>query len=124
MIKEAKDGARWDEACNAARNKLCEILQKKLQLTIADGRRPFYLYVDVSNEGISAVMCQEYSKKHLPVAFLSRLTRDTEKQMLEAELWLSGIRWAVKKFKWLLVHQGVTVLLPEKELLQLFKARD
>ena len=60
----------------------------------------FHLYVDADGRGMSVVVCQEYDKRHHPVAFLSRLLRQGEEKMSPCELYILSVTWAVSKFKW------------------------
>ena len=92
-----------------------------MKLLIPDEALPFHLYLDADAEGISAVMCEPKDEKHHPVAFLSRLLRDPETKLAPAEVWLLGAKWAVKKFKWLLVGESSTLYIPDAELIRLIK---
>lgn len=57
LLKAGREEVRWTEACAEARNKLCEILAKRLQLITPMEGKDFHLYVDADGRGMSVVVC-------------------------------------------------------------------
>ena len=115
---------RWTPECSVARNKICEVLARKMTLKIPEEDKEFRLYVDADERGMSVVVAQELEGKDWPVAFLSRLLRQGEECWSQGEMYIGAIRWAVEKFKWYVMSGGLVVYLPEEELGRLFRNKD
>ena len=48
--------AAWTDECTNARNAICKILAARLPLALPQCGQPFYIWLDVSDEGMSAVV--------------------------------------------------------------------
>lgn len=47
----------WTQECHAALEQICEVLSRRLQLTVANPGLPYFLYLDVTEEGIAGILC-------------------------------------------------------------------
>jgi hypothetical protein len=88
----------WGEAQEKAYNSLKSIILKKPILRIPDVRKPFVLRTDASNNGLGAVLLQEYEDKLFPVSYASRKLLEREKNYSTMEKECLAIVWAVKKY--------------------------
>ena len=60
----SKEGSGvWTEECSQARNRVCDLLARRMALAIPRVGEAFELYVDADEVGMSAVLTQESDNK-------------------------------------------------------------
>ena len=97
----------WNTACQAAFEKLKELLTQAPVLAFPLFDRGFTLDTDASGVGLGAVLSQKQDDDTLrPIAFASRSLQPHEKNYGVTELEALGVVWAVKYFRhYLYGHQ-------------------
>lgn len=64
-------GARWDQSCTEAFEKIKNCLTNAPVLAFAEPSKPYVLHADASLSGLGAVLYQEHPEGLRPVAFAS-----------------------------------------------------
>lgn len=111
---------KWTDECNAAFERLKEILISNNVLSFPDFTKPFEISTDASNEALGAVLSQEEK----PIAFASKTLNTTESKYSTIEKELLGVVWAVKRFRCYVYGTTFTVYTDHKPLLGIYKMKD
>ena len=100
LTKKGKSNkVEWGSAQERAFNSLKECLIKAPVLRLPDFSRSFVLQTDASDEGLGAILYQDFEDGRFPVAFASRKLLAREKVYAAIEKECLGLVWAVKKFQ-------------------------
>lgn len=89
----------WGEAQENAFRCLKSKLVNAPILHLPDIDRPFILRTDASENGIGAVLLQQFDDEKFPVAFASKKLLDRERRYSTIERECLAVVWAVKKFE-------------------------
>ncbi|XP_071501873.1 uncharacterized protein [Diadema antillarum] len=90
---------RWGEAQENAFKCLKGKIANAPILHLPDVDRTFFLRTDASENGIGAVLLQEFDDEKFPVAFASKKLLDRERRYSTIERECLAVIWAVQKFE-------------------------
>ena len=99
----------WKDPQERAYKTVKELLSKDPVLHLPDPSKTFTLRTDASDEGIGAVLMQEYDGKLFPVSYASKKLSPAEKNYSTIEKECLAVVWSIKKFE--LYLQGVNFVL-------------
>ena len=101
---------RWSEECQAAFDKLKELLITSPILAYPNFQQDFVLETDASHQGLGAVLSQVQSdgRSH-PIAYASRGLTPAEKNYGIADLETLAVVWSISHFHYYLYGHKVTV---------------
>ena len=101
---------RWSEECQAAFDKLKELLITSPILAYPNFQRDFVLETDASHQGLGAVLSQVQSdgRSH-PIAYASRGLTPAEKNYGITDLETLAVVWSISHFHYYLYGHKVTV---------------
>jgi hypothetical protein len=119
MKQESKNKEfKWNEECDKARLKFCEILTSPPILHVPDYDLPFIIQTDASYKGIGAILSQKakFDNKEHPIAFRSRTLNDAEVNYSVPELECLAIVWAVEKFQQYIVNNKFEIYTDQRAL--------
>ena len=77
---------------------------------------PFIVQTDASNDGLGAVLVQEYEDGEHPIAFISRQLNTAEKNYTTSEQECLAVVWAVKEFEPFLIDAPFTIITDHQAL--------
>ena len=89
---------KWGNAQEAAFHTLKKLLSMDPILRVPDFNQPFILQTDASDNGLGAVLTQDFDDIRHPVAFASKKLLPREKRYSTIEKECLAIVWAIKKF--------------------------
>jgi len=81
------------------------MLSQKPVLKLPNFSLPFVLQTDASEDGISAILCQEYDGILCPVAYASKRLLDRESRYSVIDREALAIVWGIGKFKYYIYGQ-------------------
>lgn len=96
--KDTPKRVKWGEAQQEAFEALKEKLCSRPILRLPDESKPYVLRTDASNEGLGAVLLQEFEDGKWPVAYFSRSLKPAERNYATVEKELLAIVVAIKRF--------------------------
>ena len=88
-------GDNWDAECQAAFQKLKDMLTSAPILAFADYSAPFILHTDASTCGIGAALYQQVDGRERPIAYASRGLSKSEANYPAHKLEFLALKWAV-----------------------------
>ena len=100
---------KWEEPQEKAYQTIRNLLSQDPVLHIPDPAKTFVLRTDASDEGIGAVLLQEFDGKFFPVSYASKRLSPAERNYSVIEKECLAIVWAVRKYE--LYLQGVKFVL-------------
>ena len=111
----------WDDQCEAAFQKVKEMLVSAPLLHPPDLSKPFFLWTDASGKGFGALLEQEgEDNKRYPIAYASRQTNQAEAKYAPTELEVAALVYAVEHFEVYLLGNSFTVYTDHKALVSTF----
>ena len=114
----------WNQASQAAFERLKELLITPPLLAYPDFDRSFILHTDASGEGLGAVLEQEQEDGLLhPIAYASRSLSKHERRYGITELEALGVVWALKHFRAYLWGHTCTVYTDHAPVQSFLKSR-
>ena len=100
LTKKGKPNkVEWGFVQDSAFSMLKEILSKAPVLRLTDFSKPFILQTDASEDGIGAVLYQQFEDGKFPISYVSRKLLPREKAYAVVEKECLALIWAVKKFQ-------------------------
>ena len=100
LTKKGKPNkVEWDLAQDRAFHTLKDILSKAPVLRLPDFSKLFMLQTDASDNGIGAVLYQQFEDGKFPISYISRKLLPREKAYAVIEKECLALVWAVKKFQ-------------------------
>ena len=123
LKKNAPNKVQWGEAEERAFQTLKQLLCTQPILQLADFSKKFVLRTDASQDGIGAVLLQEFDGALFPVAYHSRKLRAAERNYSTVERELLAVVEGIKKYQFYLYgdkftletdHMPLTTLRPSK----------
>lgn len=88
-------GERWGKDCTEAFKIIIHCLTHAPVLVFADPTKTYILHVDASQNGLGAVLNQEYPEGLRPVAYASRKLSTTEQRYPTHQMEFLALKWAV-----------------------------
>ncbi|RXN17862.1 Retrovirus-related Pol polyprotein from transposon 297 [Labeo rohita] len=88
-------GERWSKDCIEAFKTIIHCLTHAPVLAFADPTKTYILHVDASQNGLGAVLNQEYPEGLRPVAYASRKLSATEQRYPTHQMEFLALKWAV-----------------------------
>ena len=86
---------KWEEAEDAAFERLRQCLMSPPILAYADYSRPFVLHTDACGNGLGAVLCQEQDGLERVIAYASRGLSRSERNYPAHKLEFLALKWAI-----------------------------
>ncbi|CAB0020006.1 unnamed protein product, partial [Nesidiocoris tenuis] len=111
---------QWDDKCDAAFNKIKELVLQHRSLAHYDPALPLRLTVDASNRGVAAILSQHQDNIDQPIAFSSRTLSPAEESYSSIHKEALAIIHAVKKFHIYLFGRRWTLVTDHKPLVTIF----
>ena len=97
-LLSAKRSWTWSSHQEEAFNKIKQELTNPTTLALYNPTAPTKVSTDASSFGLGAVLLQQHEHNWKPVAFASRVMRDTEKNYAQIEKEALATTWACEKF--------------------------
>ena len=113
----------WTDARTKAFANLKNALASQPVLRLPDWDKPFCLRTDASNQGIGAILMQEYEDGMFPVIYLSRKLLPSEMNYSTVEKECLSLVWSIKKLNTYLCGRQFTVETDHAPLLHLQKSK-
>ena len=107
----------WNEAHEAAFNKLKDLVANAPVLRYFDVKQPLTLSVDASSKGLGAVILQEDK----PIAYASRALTKTQQNYAQIEKETLAIAFGCSKFHEYIFRREITVESDHKPLQSIFR---
>ena len=85
---------------------------------------PFYLYIDASTDGLSAILCQEHEGRHKAIHFVGRSLSSRELGLSLAETLLLGAAWAMRKLRTYTEFGFTYIVVPDQASITVFRDRE
>ncbi|XP_071949807.1 uncharacterized protein [Antedon mediterranea] len=114
---------RWEVSQENAFKTLKSKLTSKPILCLPDLSKPFILRTDACDEGIGAVLLQNYGNEKFPVAYASKKLLPREKAYSIMEKECLSIIWSVRKFETYLYGREFTLETDHQPLVYMQKAK-
>jgi len=115
----------WTPECQAAFDKLKELIARAPILIHPDSAKPFRLITDASNHGLGAILVQLDDKGvERVVCFAGRVLTEAEKNYSTGERELLAIRWAIRKFRCYLYGEAFEVHTDHKPIVHCKTAKN
>lgn len=118
--KEAK--WRWSEECQVAFDTLKDLLCSSPVLAYPQRGQPFTLFVDASDFGLGAILCQEQEGKLRVIEYASKSLQGAEKSYPTSEKECLAIVWALEKWRSYVEGVETTVVTDHQALTHLFSS--
>ena len=96
--------------CESSFQELKKVLLSSECLHGPDFKRPFILQTDASNDGLGAVLVQEFDGIEHPIAYISRQLNKAEKNYMTTEQECLAVVWACKAFEPYLIDSPFTII--------------
>jgi hypothetical protein len=114
---------KWEEEHQRSFDCLKDKLLEAPILQYPDFDRQFFLCTDASNDGLGAVLLQEYDDLLLPVSYASRTLNDTEKRYSTTKREALAVTWALRHFRFVVLGYPITVYTDHQPLVCLFQKK-
>ena len=106
----------WTAECTEAYEKLKAVLMQKPVDTYPDFSIPFWLYTDVSNVGLGAILAQQqYGKEHI-ICCASRTLGKSEQNCSATKKECLAVVWGIKNFRHYLIANHFKVYMDHYSL--------
>ena len=97
--KDLPTNVKWGDEHQKAFEKLKLLITQEPILKIPDFNKTFYLQTDASDQGVGAVLLQEYDGVKYPIAFYSKKFLDQHRRYSIIEKECLAIIWSLQKFE-------------------------
>ena len=111
----------WSEDAEKSFADLRAILSSDQILIYPNFDEEFIVETDASCKGLGATIGQKRNGKVLPITFASRVLSKSELNYSATELEALAVIWALRKHRYILLGQRISVIVDHRPLVELFK---
>ena len=117
LVKKGRPNkVEWMEPQQKAFNELKQALGNAPILRVPDFQRPFIVRSDASNEGLGAMLFQEFEDGLFPIAYANRKLKKNERNYCTIEKECLAMVFAVKRFQYYLYGTDFVIQTDHKPL--------
>ena len=122
--KNMPDNVQWTSDCEEAFQELKSALLQRPVLAVMDPSRKFVLQTDASDQGLGAVLSQEYGESDRPISYASRKLQPRERKYSTIEKECLAIVWALKVYYTYLYGQSFQIQTDHQPLAWLHRMKN
>ena len=118
------DQVQWTSDCEEAFQESKSALLQRPVLAMMDPSRKFVLQTDASDQGLGAVLSQEYGESDRPISYASRKLQPRERKYSTIEKECLAIVWALKVYYTYLYGQSFQIQTDHQPLAWLHRMKN